>query len=221
MEKNFAKLNYYEMLDLKPGASFFEVRHAYNTALQSYQADSLISYSFFSPEERAEILGLLEKAYLTLMNEKERQNYDDELIRLGIIPELVKRPIVKTPVSIFNINREESKTGTVRTAVSDLRAKIADNNLIGEILAQKEINGSDLQKIRNELAVKLENIAQETKIRLDYLTAIEEDNIQTLPAAVFLKGFVKAYLKCLCLEPADEICGRYINHHTTGPGAKE
>jgi len=55
MEKKFAKLNYYEMLDLKPEATFFEIRHAYNAALQIYKDDSLTSYSFFSPEERKEI----------------------------------------------------------------------------------------------------------------------------------------------------------------------
>ena len=32
----------------------------------------------------------------------------------------------------------------------------------------------------------------------------------------FLKGFIKAYLKCLCLEPVDEICGRYMNRPVFG-----
>ena len=57
----------------------------------------------------------------------------------------------------------------------------------------------------------IEAIHQETKIRLDYLNYIEEDKIEKLPAAVFLKGFVKAYLKCLCVEPADEISARYMS----------
>jgi len=40
---------------------------------------------------------------------------------------------------------------------------------------------------------------------------IEEDNPDKLPAPVFLKGFIKAYLKSLCIEPADEISARYMN----------
>jgi DnaJ-class molecular chaperone len=219
MEKKFARLNYYEMLDLKPDATFFEIRHAYNAALQTYQTDSLISYSFFSPEERKAILALLEKAYLTLINEKERQDYDNELIRLGILKEAVKKPIVKTPVSVFDINREQGKPGAAKNAAAELRARVAENKVIGEILSQKELSGSDLQKIRNELAVPLEQIAQETKIRIDSLLNIEENHIEALPAAVFLKGFIKSYLKCLCLEPVDEICTRYMNR-LSSPGGK-
>ena len=48
MEKDFDELNYYEMLDIKPDATALEIRSAYNAALQMYQSDSLVSYSFFS-----------------------------------------------------------------------------------------------------------------------------------------------------------------------------
>jgi DnaJ-class molecular chaperone len=50
MEKDFDQLNYYEMLDIKPDAPALEIRSAYNSALQMYQSDSLVSYSFFSPK---------------------------------------------------------------------------------------------------------------------------------------------------------------------------
>jgi DnaJ-class molecular chaperone len=62
MQKDFAQLNYYEMLDIKPDATALEIRGAYNSALQMYQSDSLVSYSFFSQKERKEILAHLEKA---------------------------------------------------------------------------------------------------------------------------------------------------------------
>ncbi len=211
MDKKFDRLNYYEMLDLKPDATLFEIRHAYNAALQLYQTDSLISYSFFAPEERKAILDLLEKAYLTLINEKKRQDYDNELIRLGVLDETAKKPAVKTPVSVFDINRAQGKTGPVKNATVALRAKVIENQVISEILSRQEVSGPDLQMIRKELSVPLEHIAQETKIRIDYLHGIEGDDVQALPATVFLKGFIKAYLKCLCLEPVDEICRRYMN----------
>lgn len=211
MEKKFGSLNYYEMLDLKPNAALFEIRHAYNAALQIYQKDSLISYSFFSPEERKAILGLLENAYLTLINEEKRQGYDNELIRLGLLQKTAKKPAVKTPVSIFDINRAQSKCGPIKNAAAALRTKVMENQFITEILSREEVSGSDLQTIRKELAVPLEHIAQETKIRIDYLHGIERDDVRALPAGVFLRGFIKAYLKCLCLEPVDEICRRYMN----------
>lgn len=212
MERNFTKLNYYEMLDLKPDATLFEIRHAYNVAQQLYQTDSLISYSLFGPDERKEILSLLEKAYLTLINENKRQDYDNELIRLGLLNEAAKKPAVKTPVSIFDINRTQGKHAAVKNAAVTLRTKVIENNFIGAILSQQKISGSDLKRIRNELAMPLEHIAQETKVRIDYLLSIEGDNIKALPAEVFLKGFIKAYLKCLCLEPVEDLCKKYISH---------
>lgn len=213
MEKNFARLNYYEMLDLNPGATFFEIRHAYNTALNVYKADSLVSYSFFSLEERKEMLALLEKAYFTLINENARQEYDNELVRQGIFDSKLKVAPLKAPVCIFDIKRERGSVGTTKNA-AELRVKIAESELIRGVLAQTEISGADFRKIRNELAVTLESVSRETKIRLEYLTAIEENRADLLPAAVFLKGFIKSYLKCLHLEPVDEICTRYLNNLT-------
>jgi cytoskeletal protein RodZ len=99
----------------------------------------------------------------------------------------------------------------LKTHNAELKAKVSQNEHIREILSQKEISGTDLKAIRSELGVDLEKIHQETKIRIDYLNSIEENNIEKLPPAVFLKGFIKAYLKCLYIEPADEISVRYMN----------
>lgn len=48
MEKDLDQMNYYEMLDIATTATAAEIRSAYNAALQMYQPDSLVSYSFFS-----------------------------------------------------------------------------------------------------------------------------------------------------------------------------
>jgi DnaJ-class molecular chaperone len=216
MQKDFAQLNYYEMLDIKPDATALIIRGAYNSALQMYQSDSLVSYSFFSQKERKEILAHLEKAYSTLINEKEREIYDNELIRLGVIQATEKKAAVKGPVSIFDINRQKDTFGMMKANNAELKAKISRNQRIREIISQQEIRGADLKEIRSELGVAIETIHQQTKIRLDYLNWIEDDKIEKLPAAVFLKGFIKSYLKCLCIEPADEITTRYMNY----PGRK-
>ena len=210
MQKSFAEMNYYEMLDVKPDVAFFEIRHAYKAAMQMYQADSMISHSIFSQEERMQILSFVEKAYLTLISEKERQIYDNELIRLGVLKATKWKVSPKKPICIFDINRN-SGIKSVPKSNDELREKIAQNKSIAGIIVQTQISGADLQKIRNKLEVPIEHIAQETKIRIDYLQGIEGDDVPALPAAVFLKGFIKAYLKCLCLEPVDEVCGRYMN----------
>lgn len=210
MQKDFDQMNYYEMLDVKPDASALDIRSAYNAALQIYQPDSLVSYSFFSREERTKILALLEKAYLTLINEAQRAAYDKEMNPHGDASG-IKIPAQKAPVNIFDINRRGAGHVTRKSQNAELKNKIAQNPRIAEILSKQDIRGSDLREIRNELGMAIEKIHQETKIRIDYLNSIEADERAKLPVAVFLKGFVKAYLKSLCIEPADEISTRYMN----------
>ncbi|MFO7568456.1 MAG: helix-turn-helix domain-containing protein [Smithellaceae bacterium] len=211
MERNFSRLNYYEMLDIRPEAVLFEIRHAYQNALQMYESGSLVSYSFFSEDERSDILAHIEKAYQTLTNEAERRLYDAELIRRGVIAASPSdAPVDKKPVSIFDISRG-SAPKSLGQKHAEMKARIAENPRIGVILQKPDFCGADLQEIREALGVTLEQIAAETKIRPDYLRAIEASDASRLPAPVFLKGFVKAYLKYLCVEPIDELGAKYMN----------
>lgn len=211
MQKSFAEMNYYEMLDVKPDAAFFEIRHAYKAALQIYQADSMISHSIFSQEERKQILAFVEKAYLTLINEKERQAYDNELIAQGLLTATKWKVSPKKPVIIYDINNNSGIKNPAKNN-NELRERIAQDKSIAEIITQTKISGADLQKIRTKLEVSIEDIAEETKISSYYIKNIEADNISRLPATVFLKGFIKAYLKCLCLEPFDVISNKYMGY---------
>jgi len=211
MKKDFSKLNYYEMLDISPDAAFFEIRHAYNNALQIYGPDSMVSYSLFTQEERNKILELLEKAYLTLINAQERKKYDAQLAQAGVIPPVAGKVPQRKPAVLYDAAKPAG-TGAMPRKMNKAiwRESAEKNKRIAEILSCPVINGAALKSIRMELGAPLERIAQETRVRLEYLGAIEEDKIDRLPAAVFLKGFVKAYLKSLCLEPVDDICTRYM-----------
>jgi cytoskeletal protein RodZ len=84
--------------------------------------------------------------------------------------------------------------------------------VIKDILAQSVIVRPGFRS-RSEpnLRLTIEQIAEETKIRVNHIQSIEEDQAQNLPPAVFLKGFVKSYLKCLGLESVDELSARYMN----------
>lgn len=199
------------MLDITPNAVPYEIRHAYNAALQLYHPGSLVSYSFFSERERREILALIEKAYQTLINDQLRQEYDDELIRRGEIEARDESaPEVKKPVSVFHISRSPY----VRTVFVDgdaLKNRISQSQVIKDILARNELSGEDLKQIRTELGLTVEQIAEETKIRVNHIRSIEGGQAQQLPPTVFLKGFVKSYLKCLGLESVEELSVRYMN----------
>jgi hypothetical protein len=59
--KPFREQNYYELLEIPPDASPLEIRRAYKRVFELYQDESIVSYSFFSKEERQEILSILER----------------------------------------------------------------------------------------------------------------------------------------------------------------
>ena len=211
MERKFSELTYYEMLDVKPEAVLFEIRHAYQNALAMYESGSMVSYSFFSDEERQDILARIEEAYLTLSSDQKRQAYDADLVRRGLLAR--RSPgvgVEKKPVSVFDIGRGVAPRAVTQRS-GDLRARIAQSPRIAQIVAQPDITGADLQEIRCELCIEVEQIAAETKVRTDYLHAIESSDKDRLPAPVFLKGFVKAYLKYLGFEQVEEMSVKVMN----------
>jgi len=72
-------MNYYELLNVNPNASFQEIERAYELCKVTYQTDSIAYYSLLSELDRKQILDRIEKAYETLRNAQKRKAYDLEL----------------------------------------------------------------------------------------------------------------------------------------------
>lgn len=61
--------------------------------------------------------------------------------------------------------------------------------------------GQVLFEARRKHQLSLETIAEYSKVRVDYLEAIEKNEFEQLPPAVFVKGFLKAYAIRVSLDP--------------------
>lgn len=211
--KKLDTLTFYELLEVASDASPFEIHHAYKEMFQLYHEDSLASYSFFSREEREEILAKLNEAYSTLMDEKKRSQYDQLLIERGVLEEEMQYQRDRKKLSLLPLSRRNN-TDTALRIRERLKTMVSSNAMIQEILAHDVLLGSDLKKIRDELGVSLEEIAETVKVRMAYLRAIEEDQFEKAPSRIFLKGFVRAYAQYIGLD-ADTVTSRYlkrINH---------
>ena len=68
--------------------------------------------------------------------------------------------------------------------------------------------GSYLRDAREARGLDLRDAAQQTRISINYLKAIEEEDFSKLPGEVFVKGFLKNYARFLRL-PEDEVVKRY------------
>ena len=206
--KKLGDLTFYEILDVASDASPFEIHHAYKEMFQLYHEDSLASYSFFSKEEREEILAKLNEAYSTLMDEKKRSQYDQLLIERGILEEEMQYKRDRKQLNL-KPNSKRSGADTELRIRERLKTMVSSNAMIQEILAHDDLSGSDLKKIRDELGVSLEEIAEVVKVRMAYLRAIEEDRFEKTPSRIFLKGFLRAYAQYIGLD-ADTVASRYL-----------
>jgi DnaJ-class molecular chaperone len=74
----------------------------------------------------------------------------------------------------------------------------------------RSFGGVDLKRFRETLGISLENISQETKIKVSHLQALESGDIESLPGPFFIRGFLKAYASSLKLNP-DELVKGYLS----------
>ena len=60
--------------------------------------------------------------------------------------------------------------------------------------------GQELKRERELRAVPLKEIANITKVNFRYLQALEEDRLDILPGAFFIKGAIRAYAKAIGVD---------------------
>lgn len=61
--------------------------------------------------------------------------------------------------------------------------------------------GSNLQEARARRCIDLVVAEEDTKIRSKYLAALEAEDFEVLPGAVFVRGFLRTYARYLGLDP--------------------
>jgi len=76
-----------------------------------------------------------------------------------------------------------------------------DPDLERRIQHAEEFTGSLLREVREYRGVELRDVAEHTRISISYLRAIEEEDIPSLPARAYLKGYIGQYAAEIDLEP--------------------
>jgi len=212
--KSLDGLNYYEILKIPVNASFIEIKRAYRAVLSIYDEDSFATYSLFSNGERDNILKAIEKAFLTLIDEDKRADYDRMLVDSGYLDMSVIRKEQKKPTPLFRTNDVTNVDNLAERVRKKSKEKEVEK-LANEILSKDLISGSDLIELRKAVGVELSEIDVVTKISVSVLKSIEENQFESLPADIYLKNFLKSYAEVLQIDSQKIVDGylKNISHY--------
>lgn len=76
--------------------------------------------------------------------------------------------------------------------------------------------GQSLRKARENRGISLEEVSKATKIRTEYLVALEGDDFERLPNNVFSRGFVRAYAEVVGLDPEAAVAASAVERKARG-----
>jgi flagellar biosynthesis protein FlhG len=96
--------------------------------------------------------------------------------------------------------------------------------VVGEELKQymsgmKSFSGELLKELREKLGINLKDMAVFTKIRKQYFEDIEREKFSSLPAEVYLRGYIMEYARYLSLDP-EKVANDYIERYRSAMKAK-
>lgn len=183
--------NHYEVLEVAPGARPEEIERAYRLAQATWSEGSLALYSIFDDKDAAAVRERVRHAYRVLSNERARRAYDQATFDTPPEPQ---------PVQIGRLHGVEP----IDEDYDDMDLSL-DSALEGQVEgsgeAEADYDGSRLRRARMHRGFELEDIGQITKIAATHLQALEDEAFDSLPAAVYVRGFVTAYARAIGLDP--------------------
>lgn len=192
--------DHYELLELQRDATREEVERAYRLARSTWAEGALAVYSVASESELSVLRERVEAAYRVLSEPSARDAYDTALGQLS--PAL----------------HEERDLG-----LSDEPEEFTKAELSAEIESFEDLSGPEngrwtgaaLRRTRLARGLELEQISAITKVNPHYLGCIEAERFGALPAAVYVRGFVSAYARCLGLD-APRVSSDYVERLQLG-----
>ncbi len=218
------KKNYYDALEVEPGATPQQIENAYIRARNAYSGDSVALYSLMTKDECDAILGQIEEAYSVLGFPEKRREYDRlrgfnqsginpirPLGQIHTVSSLEDRPKDTVEYEDYGSNLIEAKVSKI-TAQKKFGLEYVENPEMDRRIREcSEYTGKLLKEIREYKNVAIDRMADMTRISKTHITAIENDDVSKLPADVYVRGYVYQYAKVLKLNP-DQVAASYLLH---------
>ena len=224
MNERYDGQTYYEILEVKPSAGSSEIYSAYQRARSTYSPNSPALYSMFTVDEARQLLSMIEEAYQTLSHQARRREYD---VKIGLVkpqpmvtssvPRRSMTPDVQPSAQVMSQassqtsapgnswlgsvktggKKEDLPKGFLRTKFSVFEVK---PEIESELETREDIDGLFLQKARLYKGVTLDQMSAEIRVTRSTLVALEANDLEALPVAVFTRGFVVQFARLLNLN---------------------
>ncbi len=185
--------NYYEILDVSPRASQDMVYQAYKKARKTFALSNPGLLNIFTKMEARQWLGTIEEAHSVIGHPNSRRVYDMKLDSLFSNDSKNLKFVDKN----FSETKLKPAKGIGYTRVS--RYKI-NEDMEKIISVQDHFDGSFLRKVREYKNIELTDLSEVTYITITYLQAIENHDYLSLPAPVFVRGYIVQYCHILGLD---------------------
>lgn len=174
------------LLEVEPGAPEDQIRRNHRLLVHLFSPDSPVLYGLYHRDEARQLVERLDAA-CTLLTHPVRRRTERSADR---------SPADRSPA-------EPGRTDAPATPSAPPRpAAITTDPLTALGLpADTPLRGETLMRVRTLLGIRLEDIADRTKIGAFTLRCIETEAWADLPARVYLKGFLRQIAPLLRLDP--------------------
>jgi flagellar biosynthesis protein FlhG len=177
--------SHHDVLEVERGATDEEIRRAYKRMCAVFDAENLVTFGLFDEEGLEAARARIDEAYDVLLDPARRRPYE-----ISVFPE--------APEKTAEAEREQVPSGELPPAPS--------------ITPDTVFSGALLRAVRESQGTSLGQISERTKVGTNYLRCIEEDEFERLPAAVYVRGFVTEFAKCLRLDP-EQVSQSYLRRY--------
>ncbi len=184
-----APMTLYNVLGVQRTASEDEIRRAYKMQREIFREGSLPLTSLVDEEGVRDEQAHIAEAYDTLLDPVRKRTYDQSTFPESVPAESAEKLAVDGPTEDELAQRQAALART--------------------ITPETQFTGALIQQAREARGIDIADIAQITKISPLYLRAIEEEDADSLPATVYLRGFLQQVAKTLKLD-AGQVTKTYL-----------
>ncbi|MAQ15515.1 MAG: hypothetical protein CMN30_12060 [Sandaracinus sp.] len=167
------RATHHDLLEVDRGATDEEVRRAAKRARDLYAPGSLACVGLLDADGLERLRARLEEAHDVLLDPARRRPYE-----LSVFP-------------------PEPARASERVEEADAGPRPPPPVITPETV----FTGPLLRAVRQSKGVRLEEISHKTKIGVAFLEALEKEDARSLPAWVYVRGFVMEVAKFLGLDP--------------------